>query len=125
MTPAKMARSATFSRWLGATLLSFYLDIWTQLLDWETYQAAIGGEAACIQNELDDQTRWRFVRTKKSRSFEMIREGRSAEVQVLMRLAMERPKAFSKMFCAALLTPPKNWRALARGKDFYAIRFHT
>jgi hypothetical protein len=27
----------------------------------------------------------------------MIREGRSAEVQVLMRLAMERPKAFSNV----------------------------
>jgi hypothetical protein len=94
----------------------FYLDISTRLLDWETYQA-IGGEAARIQNELDDQTRWRSVRTKKSRSFEMLREGPSAELQVLMRLAMERPKAFSKMFCAALLTQPKNWRALARSKE--------
>ena len=69
MTPAKMARSATFS--LARRDPSFfYLDISTQLLDWETYQA-IGGEAARIQNELDDQTRWRSVRTKKSRRFEM------------------------------------------------------
>jgi hypothetical protein len=52
----------------------------------------------------------------------MLREGPSAELQVLMRLAMERPKAFSKMFCAAVLTPPKNWRVLARSKGLLCDR---
>ena len=40
-------------------------------------------------------------------------------------LVMERPKAFSKMFCAALLTPPKNRRALARSKELLCDRGHT
>ena len=33
-----------------------------------------------------------------------------------MNLAIERPKQFCKAFCAALLTPPKGWRARARRK---------
>ena len=41
------------------------------------------------------------------------------EVQDLMNLAIERPKQFCKAFCAALLTPPKGWRARARRKGLW------
>ena len=46
-------------------------------------------------------------------------EGPDDEVQDLMSLAIERPQRFCKAFCAALLTPPKGWRARARRKGLW------
>ena len=92
----------------------FYVDLWSRLLELQVYEAAMRAEVTCITNEAHDQMPRRSVRTKKPWSFELPREGPNADVQGLMRLSIERPKAFGKLFCAAFLTPPKNWRALAR-----------
>jgi hypothetical protein len=101
-----------YFRWVATRDLTFfYVNIWIRLLDLEVYEAAIRAEAPCITNE-DDQSR--STPTKKPASFELPREGPNPEVEGLMRLAIERPKAFCKLFCAALLTPPKNWRSVAR-----------
>ncbi len=48
--------------------------------------------------QLFEQIRRGSVRTKKSRLFERLRAVPSAEVQDLMRLAIERPQAFCKIF---------------------------
>jgi hypothetical protein len=104
-----------YFRWVATRDLTFfYVDIWMRLLDLEVYEAAIRAEAPCITSELDDQIPKRSIRTKKPWSFELSRDGPNAEVEGLMRLAIERPKVFCKLFCGVLLTPPKNWRTLAR-----------
>jgi hypothetical protein len=89
----------------------FYVDIWMRLLDWQVYEAAIRAQAP---NAPNDQIPSRSVRTKKPWSFELPRDGPNAEVEGLMRLAIGRPKVFCKLICAALVTPPKNWRTVAR-----------
>jgi hypothetical protein len=103
-----------YFRWVATRDLTFfYVNIWMRLLDLEVYEAAIRAQAPCITNASDDQ-KSRSTRTKKTTSFELPRGGPNAEVEGLMRLAMEQPKVFSKLFCAVLLTPPKNWRTLAQ-----------
>jgi hypothetical protein len=97
-----------YFRWVATRDLTFfYVDIWMRLLELEVYEAAIRAQAPCITNELDDPLS-RSTRTKKSTSFELPPDGPNAEVEGLMRLAIERPKVFCKLFCAVLLTPPKN-----------------
>jgi len=103
-----------YFRWVATRDLTFfYVNIWMRLLDLEVYEAAVRAEAPCVTNALDDQMS-RSAPTKKPWSFELSRDGPNAEVEGLMRLAIERPKVFCKLFCAALLTPPKNWRTVAR-----------
>jgi hypothetical protein len=92
----------------------FYVDIWSRSLELDLHEAAVSAEARGITNEPDDEIRSPSGRTKQRSPFESLRELPDDEVQALMRLAVERRKDFCKIFCAALLTPPKNWRARAR-----------
>ncbi len=78
----------------------FFVDLWARMPALECHQHAKGAEVPCIR--IDGEMRRR------------LRESPNAEVQDLMRLAIERPKVFSKLFYAAHLTPPKGWRARAR-----------
>jgi hypothetical protein len=103
-----------YFRWVATRDPDFFYDLWSRLLELQVYEAAKRAEAPCITNELDDQMPKRSVRRKQPRSFTLPREGPNAEVQGLMHLSIERPKAFGKLFSAAFLTPPQNWRALAR-----------
>ena len=92
----------------------FYVDIWSRSLELDLHEAAVSTEARGITNEADDEIRSPSGRTKQRSPFKSLRERPDDEVQALMRLAVERRKDFCKMLCAALLTPPKNWRARAR-----------
>ncbi len=79
-------------------------------IDLEAYEATIRAEAAAGRtNERHDETPRPSARTKKPRR----RKAPDAEIEGLMRLAMEQYKTFCRLFIAAL-TPPKGWRVRAR-----------
>jgi hypothetical protein len=80
-------------------------------LDLETHQAALRvGAAARRTNDLHQETPRPLVQTKKPGR----RKAPGADVQGLMRLAMEQYKSFCRVFIAVFLTPPKGWRVRAR-----------
>src|SRR6516165_4508666 len=94
----------------------FYVELYPGgCLDLEVYEATMRAEAAaCVTDPPHEETPRRSVRRKKPRSPERLREPPNAEVQGLMRLAMEQYKSFCRLFIAAFLTPPKGWRVRAR-----------
>jgi hypothetical protein len=90
----------------------FYVEVYPGgCIDLEIHEAAMRVEAAPRgTNELHEKTPSPLVRTKKVRR----RQAPDAEVEGLMRLAMEQYKTFFRLFIAAFLTPPKGWRVRAR-----------
>jgi hypothetical protein len=95
----------------------FYVQLYPGgCIDLEVYEATMRAEAAArMTNQRHEETPTRrSVSRKKPRSPESLREPANAEVQGLMRLAMERYKPFCRLFIAAFLTPPKGWRVRAR-----------
>ena len=110
MGTAGTAESATLPGWRSAIRPSF---MWISGADcWSCkHEEAMSAEAPGTTNEPGD-------RKKQPMTFEL-REGPDDEVQDLMNLAIERPKQFCKALCAALLTPPKGWRARARRKGLW------
>jgi len=92
-------------------LTFFYVDLWSRLLELQIHEEAMSAAPPGTTNEPGD-------RKKQPMAFEL-REEPDDEVQDLMNLAIERPKQFCKAFCAALLTPPKGWRARARRKGLW------
>ena len=111
----------------------FYLGIWARLSVLQQYDPPIRDESPRTAEELDqsarrliglgetDRTR-SSVPTKKTRPFEWLRGGPNAQaslVQDLMSLAVEKPKIFCRMCCAAFLMPPKDCRRRAvRNRGF-------
>jgi hypothetical protein len=106
----------------------FYVGIWARLLVLQQYDPPIRDEPRRTAKELNQSVR-RFiglsetnrtrssVQTKQSRPFEWLRGGPNAQaglVQDLMSLAVEDPKTFCRMWCAAFLVPPKNRRRGAK-----------
>jgi hypothetical protein len=89
-------------------LTFFYVELWRRQLELQIHEEAMSPAAHGTTNEPGD-------RKKQPMAFEL-RGGPDDEVQDLMNLAIERPKQFCKALCAALLTPPKGWRARARRK---------
>jgi hypothetical protein len=92
-------------------LTFFYVDLCSRLLELQIHEEAMSPAAHGTTNEPGD-------RKKQPMAFEL-RGGPDDEVQDLMNLAIERPKQFCKALCAALLTPPKGWRARARRKGLW------
>jgi hypothetical protein len=96
-----------------------YVFLVGRILDYEEYLNTIEGNSPPATNELDEGVQGSIDgtksagRTKEFKSFEWLRGGADAQaslVQDLMRMAVEQPKIFTRMFAAAWLTPPKDWR---------------
>ena len=114
--------------WVGTRYRTFfYVDLYTRLLALEQYEPPILAEPRRTKKELNQWVRHFIglsetnrtrssVQTKKLSPFEWLHGGPNAQaglVQDLMRMAVEEPKIFCRMFAAAFLTPPKNWRRRA------------
>ena len=97
-----------------------FKDLLMRMLTLEQYQDALGqtiderDEAVRPIDSRETTTTGRSGARKKPKRFDWLRGGPNAYdslVQDLMRLAVERPKAFGKMFGAACLALPTNWRS--------------
>jgi len=120
--------------WVGTRYQTFfYVEIWTRLSVLQQYEPPILAEPRRTAKEsnqsvrrfigLSDTNRTRSsVQTKKPKPFEWLLGGPNAQaglVQDLMGMAVEEPKTFCRMCCAAFLVPPKNWRLrAARNRGF-------
>jgi hypothetical protein len=88
------------------------------MLDFEQYLNTVPGNPPPATNELDEGVQCSMDGTQsggrtKELSLAWLREGadvRASLVQDLMQTAVEQPRIFTRMFAAAWLTPPKNWR---------------
>jgi hypothetical protein len=95
-------------------LTFFYADVWSHLLELQEYHTAMGFSSTGMAVDAEPAERSR--RKKKTKPFAWLEGGDDAHeslVQDLMWIAATRYKLFCKMVVAALLTPPKSWRARA------------
>jgi len=108
-----------YLEWVATRDLTFfYTKLWLPLIIFEQHEPPIPAEPAPTREEsnqaiLNTNRTRSSVQTKKSRPFEWLRGGPNAPtglVQDLMTLAVEKPKTFCRMLCAAFLVPPKNSR---------------
>jgi hypothetical protein len=86
----------------------FYSQVWIRLLDVEEYEAALG-YPRMTEIDSDETAEERSKRQQLAWSY--VPPWLAKQVENYMVLARWRPKVFAKMFCAAFLTPPRNWRA--------------
>jgi hypothetical protein len=115
--------------WVGTRYQTFfYVEIWSRLSVLQQYEPPIRDEPPRTAEELNQSVRRLIglgetnrttssVQTKKSRPFEWLRGGPDAQaglVQDLMGMAVEEPKTFCRMCCAAFLVAPKNSRQGAK-----------
>jgi hypothetical protein len=110
-----------YLNWIGTRYRTFfYVKLWTRLA------ALQENEPPLTKKELNqwvrdfigltETNRTRSSVTKKLSPFEWLHGGPNAQaslVEDLMRMAVEEPKIFCRMFAAAFLTPPKHWRRRA------------
>jgi len=103
-----------YFKWVaGRDLDFFYVDLWSRLLEVQYYDAAMRGDRTPLtMNEAPSPRR--PLRKKKTRPLGWLRGDDDAYetlVQDTMRMAVEAYKSFCKIYVAAFLTPPQNWRA--------------
>ena len=102
-----------YFKWVaGRDIDFFYVDLWLRLLDVQEYHAAMRVGAA--QVTMDEEPPRRALRKKNTRPLGWLRgddDPYESLVQDYMRMAVERFKIFCKIYVAAFLVPPKNWRA--------------
>jgi len=110
-----------YFKWVaGRDLTFFYVDVWLRLLDLQEYHAAMG--VASAQVTMDEEPPRHVRREKKTRPLGWLRGDDNpyeSLVQDYMRMAVERFKIFCKIYVAAFLVPPKNWRARVARRQRY------
>jgi hypothetical protein len=102
--------------WLGTRYPDFfYTEMLVRCLNYEAYELAVFGitntHLQSTSFELNEKVR-KMTELKLS-WFRGAPNAQARLVEDLMVAAVQAPKTFAKMFCAAFLTPPKNWRARA------------
>jgi hypothetical protein len=102
-----------YFKWVaGRDLDFFYVDVWSRLLEVQYYHDAMRGDSTRVTM---DKAPPRHVPSKKKTQplgwllgnddpYESL-------VQDYMRMAVASYKSFCKIYVAAFLTPPQNWRA--------------
>jgi hypothetical protein len=102
--------------WLGKRYPDFfYTEMMMRWLMYEEYELAVFGHT----NRANQTTSFELskgVRKMSDLNLSWLRGRPNPQarlVEDLMVTAVQAPKTFAQMFCAACLSPPKNWRARA------------
>lgn len=104
----------------------FYADVWLGLLELEEYHAGMG--IASAPETINEEAPKHVRRKKKTRPLDWLRgddDAYESLVRDYMRMAVEHYKAFGKMFVAAFLVPPKNWRARVAERRQFLTEFRS
>jgi hypothetical protein len=102
-----------YFKWVaGRDLTFFYVDVWSRLLEVQVYEAAMRVDSTAVT--IEEAPPRQAVRKKKTRLLGWLRgddDPYESLVQDYMRMAVVAYKPYCKIYVAAFLTPPKNWRA--------------
>lgn len=102
-----------YFKWVaGRDLDFFYVDVWSRLLEVQYYHAAMRGDSTRVT--MDKAPPRHVPSKKKTRPLGWLLgndDPYESLVQDYMRMAVASYKSFCKIYGAAFVTPPKNWRA--------------